>query len=119
MFGNRIANRHYEQRHCKICEVKNPLVMGNHDTEYHRERKPGYRPNSNTEDKQQVAEQSSNKANTAYFNSGANKHFFKEKPDDISPYSKATFVSNANRAKDPILGSGTISLGYLKLKDLH
>ena len=37
------------------------------ETEFHREQKPGYRPNSYTENKQRVAEQSSNKASTAYF----------------------------------------------------
>ena len=51
------------------------------------------------------------KANTAYYDSGANKHFFKYKPDQYQPYAKPTFVMNANGAKDPILGSGTISLG--------
>ena len=59
------------------------------------------------------------KANTAYYDSGANKHFFKYKPDQYQPYAKPTFVMNANGAKDPILGSGTISLGKLKLKDVQ
>lgn len=87
--------------------------MGTHDTEYHNDRKPSVKP------KVEVKAPDEYKANTAYFDTGANKQFFKHKPDQYRPYAKPAYVTNANGVKDAVLGSETVRLGKLKLNDVQ
>ena len=82
------ARRPYEKRHCTICQAENPGVMGTHNTEHHRERRQSFRNGEQKEGSDAY------KANTAYFDSGANQHFFKRRPDHFTPYLTRTFVTN-------------------------
>ncbi len=72
--------RPYVERHCTIGAVKKPEVAHTHDTKFYRGPKGPIGGDNNLED--------ANKEVQAYFDSGADAHYFKDKPKD---YKKGSF----------------------------
>ena len=100
------AGKSVKKRHCEKCKEQGlSKYVNTHDTEYHRD---------------DWVEKSKNKADQnydVYLDSGANSHFFKDRPR--SNYRKANGqVRSANGTIDDIIGEGDEKVGNLLLKNV-
>ncbi len=64
------------KRHCDICATANPSVAHTHDTKYHREK------GSKSSSYQGLDKD--NKTSSAYFDTGADRHYIKDLPSNYS-----------------------------------
>jgi hypothetical protein len=89
----------WEPRLCKDCQEHRPKIANTHNTDKCRylENKPPVKP---------------------YFDTGANQHFFRTKPDHFKPTLHESVII-ANGKEIPIVGEGTITLGQLQLNVKH
>ena len=93
--------RAWVKRNCDICAKENPSVAHTHDTQFHRKKEP-------------IRESDSNKAPSAYFDTGADQHYFTDKPKDLEEGDFGS-VETAGGEIHKITGKGTWQLGSLHL----
>ena len=100
-----IPKRPFAKRHCDICAVEKPRVAHTHDTAYHRGPREANSVGGNAH-----RVDDANKQVEAYFDTGADKHYFRSKPDNYQPGCFGEVVT-AGGEVHRIVGKGSVRFG--------